>query len=65
MKLATPQGVRAERSGLDVVLIIDGTGALTMPRAAAHTLARQLMAAVTEIDWERQKPFPNLLTKGH
>lgn len=49
-KIATPQELVAVRSGLDVVLHIRGHGALTMPRNAAHELARDLMKVVGEID---------------
>lgn len=49
-KIATPQEVVAERSGQDAVMHIVGQGSLTMPRNAAHKLARDLMRVVGEID---------------
>ena len=63
-KVATAQVVTAHRSGLDVALLIQGQGTLTMPRAAAHELARALMRVVSEIDAVSPgESWPGLHTK--
>ncbi len=63
-RVASPQELVAARNGLDVVLHIRGHGALTMPRNAAHELARDLMKVVGEIDaLSPAARWPNLKTK--
>ncbi len=62
--VATPQEVVVERSGLDAALHIRGQGTLTLPRAAAHELARALMRVVGEIDAVSPgESWPGLRTK--
>ena len=66
-RIHTAQELTAVRSGLDVILYIRGAGSLTMPRDAAHELAREMMRVIGEIDALQKRAarnmWPNLQTK--
>ena len=49
-EIQTPQAMRWARDGDQAVLIIEGVGAMHMPRDAAHACAQQAMQVVGEID---------------
>lgn len=51
MSIHRPINVEIHREKNQVVLVIVGSGSLTMPKEAAHTMARELMRVVGEIEF--------------
>jgi hypothetical protein len=50
MSIHRPINIEIHRDRNMVVLVVSGAGALKMPKDAAHSLARELMRVVSELE---------------
>jgi hypothetical protein len=51
MTIHKPIDIEIHRDKRMVVMKISQTGSLTMPKEAAHAVARELMRVIGEIEW--------------